>query len=129
MKHKIIFRIYYEDTDAGRVVYNANYLKFAERARTEWLREIGFNQSELDIFFVVRHVEIDYLAPARLDDEISVETELQNISRASITMTQNFYKGEIALAKMKVVLVTVNHEIKPVSVPQEIKNKLEERKK
>jgi acyl-CoA thioester hydrolase len=124
MKHQIKFRVYYEDTDAGKVVFYGNYLRFAERARTEWLREIGFNQSELDIFFVVRHVEIDYLSPARLDDEIHVETELQNISRASITMTQNFYKGETALAKMKVVLVTVNHEIRPVAIPQNIKDKL-----
>lgn len=125
MPHQIKFRVYYEDTDAGRVMYYANYLKYAERGRTEWLREIGFNQSELDIFFVVRHVEIDYLSPARLDDEVRVETQLQNISRASITMTQNFYKGETELAKMKVVLVTVNHEIKPVGIPQNIKDKLQ----
>ena len=96
MSHQINFRVYYEDTDAGRVMYYANYLKFAERARTEWLREIGFNQSELDIFFVVRHVEIDYLSPARLDDEVRVETHLQNVSGASITKTQNIYKVEVA---------------------------------
>ncbi len=125
MTHKINFRVYYEDTDAGGVVYHSNYLNFAERARTEWLREVGFTQSELDVIFVVRNIEIEYLSPARLDDEVRVETGLQNIGRASITLTQDFYKGEKKLALMKLVLVTVSrNEIKPVSVPEEIKNKL-----
>lgn len=122
--HKIDFRVYYEDTDAGQIVYYANYLKFAERARTEWLREIGFNQSALDILFVVRRVEIDYLAPARLDDIITVESSLQNNSRASITMTQNIFCEGKVLAKIIVVLVSVNRNMRPSPLPDEIKNKL-----
>jgi len=122
--HKTSYRVYYEDTDAGKVVYYGNYLRFAERARTEWLRDIGFNQSQLDIFFIVRKVEIDYLSPARLDDLITVETSLQNIGKASINMSQNFFCGEKQLAKMNVVLVTVNHNIRPVGIPEEIKQKL-----
>lgn len=124
MTHKIKFRVYYEDTDAGNVVFYGNYLKFAERARTEWLRDLGFNQSNLDVLFVVRKVEIEYLHPARLDDEITVETSLQNMSRASITLTQNFYLGSKELTKMNVVLVCVSKEIKPVSIPEEIKEKI-----
>ena len=124
MIHKINFRVYYEDTDAGNVVFYSNYLKFAERARTEWLRELGFSQSNLDVLFVVRKVEIEYLHPARLDDEVTVETSLQNMSRASITLTQNFYCGSKELAKMNVVLVCVSREIKPTSIPQEIKEKI-----
>lgn len=124
MPHKIDYRVYYEDTDAGGVVYHANFLRFAERARTEWLREVGFNQSELDIVFVVRNLEIEYLAPGRLDDLLTVETSLQNIGRASITLSQDFIKNGKKIALMKVVLVTVSrNDIKPVGVPEEIKAK------
>ena len=122
--HKINFRVYYEDTDAGGVVFYGNYLRFAERARTEWLRGHGYNQSNMDVLFVVKHVDIEYLLPAKLDDEITVQTALQNIGRASITMTQDFYKGSSYLAKMKVVLVCVNRQIKPVALPPDLKSKL-----
>lgn len=126
MSHEISYRVYYEDTDAGGIVFYGNYLRFAERARTEWLRDIGFNQSNLDVLFVVRRVEIDYLAPAKLDDVITIKSSLQNISRASITMNQDFYAGEKLLAKALVVLVCVSrHEIRPVSIPEEIKSKLQ----
>ncbi len=125
MTHKVSYRIYYEDTDAGQVVYYANYLKFAERARTEWLRDLGFSQSGLEAIFVVRKVEAEYLSPARLDDLITVETSLQNISRASITLSQNVFRGEQPLAKMNIVLVCVSRgDIRPVSIPDEIKNKI-----
>jgi acyl-CoA thioester hydrolase len=122
--HKIDFRVYYEDTDAGGVVFYGNYLRFAERARTEWLRGHGYNQSNMDVLFVVKHVDIEYMLPAKLDDEITIQTALQNIGRASITMTQDFYKGAQLLAKMKVVLVCVNRQIKPVSLPPDLKTKL-----
>jgi len=123
--HKIKFRVYYEDTDAGNVMYYANYLKFAERARTEWLREFGYEQSLLNVLFVVKNVEIEYFKPARLDDEVTVETQLQNIGRASITMTQEFFANKTRIALMKVVLVCVDREtIKPTALPQEIKDKI-----
>lgn len=124
MTHKITFRVYYENTDAGGVVYHSNYLNFAERARTEWLREHGFNQTELDVVFVVRNIEIEYLAPARLDDTLTVETSLQNIGRASITLTQDFYKNGVVIGKMKVVLVTVSRDLKVTSIPENIKTKI-----
>ena len=125
MTHQIDFRVYYEDTDAGGIVFYGNYLRFAERARTEWLRELGFNQSNLPVLFVVRKVEIDYLAPAKLDDVVTVKTSLQNMSRASITLQQDFYVEEKILAKSSIVLVCVSRdEIRPVSLPDEIKEKL-----
>lgn len=125
--HQITYRVYYEDTDAGGVVYHANFLRFSERARTEWLRDLGFDQSTLDVLFVVRRIEIDYLAPGRLDHLITVKTSLQNISRASITLNQDFYEGETLLAKSVVVIVCVGRkEIRPVSIPDEIRKRIVE---
>jgi len=81
-------RVYYEDTDAGGIVYYANYLKYYERARTEWLRQKGIDQSLLATterrLFVVKNVEIQYLRPARLDDELTIQTEVSHLGRASI---------------------------------------------
>src|ERR1700727_2691665 len=91
--HLTTFRVYYEDTDAAGIVYYANYLKFAERARTEWLRESGFSQSQLTaqegIFIMVRRCSIDFLAPARLDDLLEVETHLKDCGKVRMTMQQS----------------------------------------
>ena len=92
-------RIYYEDTDSGGVVYYANYLKFMERARTEWLRSIGFEQDalieELGVIFAVRSVTIDYNAPARFNDQLEVVTTLLKQGRASLHLLQEIHrKGE-----------------------------------
>ena len=85
-------RIYYEDTDSGGVVYYANYLKYMERARTEWIRTLGFEQdqmlSEEGIIFAVRSVAIDYHAPARFNDQLVVTTTLQQLGRASLSLLQ-----------------------------------------
>ena len=84
-------RIYYEDTDAGGVVYHAGYLRFMERARTEWLRALGFNQSRLresGVLFAVRTLHLDYRRPARLDDELVVRSRLSDRRRASLTFLQ-----------------------------------------
>ncbi|OOG25613.1 tol-pal system-associated acyl-CoA thioesterase [Thioalkalivibrio denitrificans] len=85
-------RVYYEDTDAGGVVYYANYLRFMERARTEWLRHLGFDQDRLareqGLLFAVRSVMLDYLLPARLDDELEVSASVQPPGRASIRFAQ-----------------------------------------
>ena len=128
--HSLPIRIYYEDTDAGGVVYYANYLKFAERARTEWLRSLGIDQSQLrrerGVFFVVRHCEIDYHAPARLDDALIVETHLQQCGNASIAMAQNVRKdgGSAPLADISVTLVCVNEQMRPTRIPPEIRTPL-----
>jgi acyl-CoA thioester hydrolase len=85
-------RVYYEDTDAGGIVYHANYLRFFERARTDWLRSLGAVHTELDarhgLVFVVRDLAIDYLAPARLDDELLVDVHVLETRRASMRLAQ-----------------------------------------
>ncbi|MBU3694875.1 MAG: tol-pal system-associated acyl-CoA thioesterase [Rhodocyclaceae bacterium] len=94
-------RVYYEDTDAGGVVYFANYLRFMERARTEWLRRLGFDQSELrerqGILFVVRNVEATYHLPARLDDALTVQSRLVSLSRVALRFDQRITRGDAVL--------------------------------
>lgn len=91
-------RVYYEDTDAGGVVYYANYLKFMERARTEWLRALGFEQdeliSQLSVIFAVRHISVDYKRPARFNDQLRVSAQLLKCGRASISMEQVITKEQ-----------------------------------
>ena len=123
--HTFPIRIYYEDTDAGGVVYYANYLKFAERARTETLRIAGIEQSELlrnhKIAFVVRKCEIDFLKPARLDDLLTIETHLHDISKVSIHMQQTFRRGDETLVKLAVKLAIVGIDMKLVRLPDAIR--------
>lgn len=126
--HHIDFRIYYEDTDAGGIVYNANYLKYAERARTEMLRLTGLNQTDLKeehgILFVVRRAEIDFKKPALLDDIIRIETTVENKSRTSFIFKQHAFKSNLLLADMKIVIVCINEEMKPVKTPEIVIRKL-----
>ncbi|HEU5046888.1 MAG TPA: tol-pal system-associated acyl-CoA thioesterase [Rickettsiales bacterium] len=121
--HTCQYRVYYEDTDTAGIVYYANYLKFAERARTEWLRELGFSQSkwlaESGIGFVVRHCEADFIAPARLDDMISIETHLQEASKVRMKMRQIIKRNEKTLADLTVTIACVK-EGKPARLPPEL---------
>ena len=95
--HSFPLRIYYEDTDAGGIVYHASYLRFAERARTEWLRDLGVNQDALkqeqSLGFVVTRLHIDYLRPARLDDELVVQTRLLELGRATLKLRQEVWRA------------------------------------
>jgi len=118
--HKISFRVYYEDTDAQAIMYYANYLKFTERARTEWLREIGFNNSELDFFFVVRHAAIDYFAAAKLDDLLEVRTEIVEHTKTKIIMQQDIFRADFKIAAVKIVLVAVDFAMKPHKISDDI---------
>ena len=118
-------RVYYEDTDAGGVVFYANYLKFMERARTEWLRELGVSQQELSeekrLVFVVTGLSIDYKAPARLDDLLSIESVVSRIRRASLTFSQRIVcQGQLlAISQIRVGCVDVD-SMRPVVIPDEI---------
>lgn len=122
MTHRFPIRVYYEDTDLGQVVYYANYLKFAERGRTEWLRELGIDQTRLlaehGLVFVVRHVEADYLRPARFDDALEVVSRLDLAQGSRIEMTQQVERdGEILFAA-KVRLVCVDMALmRPARIP------------
>lgn len=118
-------RVYWEDTDAGGVVYYANYLKFLERARSEWLRALGFEQDALrdadGVVFVVRRVEIDYLAPARFNDRLDVSVELAGLGRASLEIEQAILRGPTRLASARVKLACVDAlRFKPVKIPAPI---------
>jgi len=118
-------RVYWEDTDAGGVVYYANYLRFMERARSEWLRAYGFEQDVLrdasGVVFVVRRVEVDYLSPARFNDQIDVSVELQELGRASLSVEQTLTRGATRLVSAQVTLACVDAaRFKPVKIPSPI---------
>lgn len=128
MLHLTPIRIYYEDTDAGGVVYYANYLKFAERARTEMLRDLGIHQGELldkqSIAFVVRHADLDLKSPARLDDALMVRTHLIASKPASLTLQQHIVREQQELCVVRVKIACVNAAFKPTKLPKDLLEKL-----
>ncbi|SDX65308.1 acyl-CoA thioester hydrolase [Ruegeria halocynthiae] len=124
MKHHYPVRVYYEDTDMGGVVYHANYLKFIERARSDWVRKLGNDQNAMrdaGIVWVVRRIEADYLAAARFEDELVVETEMVSLSGARLTMSQLVRRGETEIFRAVVTAVCMNAQGKPVRLPAEIR--------
>ncbi len=113
MEFSFTVRIYIEDTDPGGIVYYVNYLKFMERARTEFMRSLGFDRSATfnsASMFVVRDLAIRYLSPAFLDDEIRVTVAVTNVKGASIDMRQNIFRGENELVDASLSLVWVDRE-------------------
>ena len=122
-------RVYYEDTDAGGIVYYANYLKFIERARTEALRDIGLIQSEIvdqfKLIFVVRNIFAKFIKPAKLDDLLEVRTNFINFGWVSIELLQEIFLNDIKLFKAEVKLGIVDFDGKPKKLPIELKEKLE----
>ncbi|WP_100655633.1 tol-pal system-associated acyl-CoA thioesterase [Alteromonas flava] len=127
--HEWPLRVYYEDTDAGGIVYYANYLKFFERARTEWLRELGFEQDDLleqSVGFVVKHVEMHNHAPARFNQLLSICTELVNCKGASLVFKQIIIgptQQRLAEATIKVACVDLS-AMKPIRIPSAILGEL-----
>ena len=122
-------RVYYEDTDAGGIVFYANYLKFFERARTEWLRATGVAQQALvaehGAIFVVKHVSVDYHAPARLDDELKLTLTIEKLGRASVQFAQQAWCGEVLLASAHVKVGCVDAvTLRPRSLPDEAAAKM-----
>jgi acyl-CoA thioester hydrolase len=117
-------RVYYEDTDAGGIVYYANYLKFFERARTEWLRSLGVNQDALlrehDAMFVVKNVSANYHAPARLDDVIKLTLRIDKLGRASIQFVQEAWCGDRLLNTAHVKVGCVDSALRPCAVPDAV---------
>jgi len=118
-------RVYYEDTDLGGIVYYANYLKFLERARTEWLRARGFEQTALaavhEIMFIVRSVSLDYRKPARFNDELEVTVELREIGASRIALQQLVRRGQEEMVAAQVEIACVNTiSFKPVRIPEPV---------
>jgi len=131
MAHTFTLRVYYEDTDAVGIVYYANYFRFMERARTEWLRELGFEQDrirqEYGVVFVVRSAAAEYLAPAKFNDLLWVTGELLSHSRTAMIIRQNIYRQEDdkLLCKGEISVVSVGIEtFRPSPVPAAILEKL-----
>jgi len=129
-KHPRVFslpvRVYFQDTDAGGVVYHASYVNFMERARTEWLRTFGYSNAglmkELGVMFVVRRLELSYLKPALLDDMLDVTAQVKDIGRSRLNLLQTVSRGGEVLAEAEVHLVCVTAaEFKPLSVPEVLK--------
>jgi len=123
--HVFPVRVYYEDTDAGGIVYYANYLKFAERARTELLRSAGISQSVLiseeGVAFAVRQCSADFLKPARLDDALEVHTRVLQIRGASVEMAQSIKRDGVDMVKVGVKLACMSGFDRPSRIPAPVR--------
>ncbi len=127
--HICPLRVYYEDTDAAGVVYYANYLKYAERARTEWLRLLGIDQSrmarDLGIVFAVRSCAVEYQAPARLDDLIEVRSRLIALKGATLDAEQEIRRNGERLVCLDTKIASVNSDGRPVRLPAAVRTAME----
>jgi acyl-CoA thioester hydrolase len=126
--HRFPIRIYYEDTDAAGIVYYANYLKFIERARTEMMRLYGVEHERArqsgGTAFIVRRCEIEYVAPARLDDELVVETRIKELGGASILLGQDVLRDAATLVRATVLVACIGAHGRPVRLPAELRSSL-----
>jgi acyl-CoA thioester hydrolase len=119
--HRFPIRVYYEDTDAAGIVYYANYLKFVERARTEMMRLFGVEheaeRQTSGLAFIVRRAEMEFEAPARLDDELVVETAVKEVGGASILLSQNVLRDARVLVRATILVATIGASGRPVRLP------------
>ena len=125
MKFDWPVQVYWEDTDAGGVVYHSQYLNFMERARTEFLRSLGLMQTalrdDLGVLFVVRDIQIRFKKPAKFDDALNVNTQLLNVGRSLLEFEQNIYRGDEHLIAAKVDVVCIGADsFRPVSIPNQM---------
>ena len=131
MAKKFIFRVkvYYEDTDAGGVVYYANYLKFLERARSEVIYTLGYTNSSLlesyGVLLIVKSCYIEYKKPAKFEDKLDIISEVDSFTKTSFIMRQNILRNEELISIAEIHLVSVDKNGKPSKVPDELKQKLE----
>ena len=124
MSHVFPIRVYYEDTDMAGIVYYANYLRYIERARSDWVREMGIDQLQMKangVVFAVRRIEADYVSPAQFDDELEVRTSLASIGPARMVMRQQVWRGDTLLFEAGVTIVCVNASGKPVRLPAKLR--------
>ncbi|QYX57441.1 tol-pal system-associated acyl-CoA thioesterase [Roseovarius sp. SCSIO 43702] len=124
MTHRFDIRVFYEDTDMGGIVYHANYLKFIERARSDWVRELGVDQVAMKaqgMAFAVRRIDAEYLMAARFDDRLEVRTRTVSVSGARLVMEQEVTRGEDILFAATVTIVCINDAGQPVRLPANIR--------
>lgn len=128
MVHSFPVRVYYEDTDMGGIVYYANYLRFIERARSDWVRSLGIDQNAMrekdGIVFAVRRVEADYLLPAKFDDDLLVRTRLTAVTGARLTMAQEVLRDDALLFRAEVTVVCVGEGGAPARLPANIRRQI-----
>jgi len=127
MSHLFPIRVYYEDTDLAGIVYYANYLKFIERARSEWVRALGIDQVQMKadgLVFVVRRVEADYLSPAHYDDELFVETTMQTGSGVRLVVQQDVKRGDEVLFSALVTIICMTADGAVARLPAAIRQPL-----
>jgi len=123
--HRFPVRVYYEDTDLAGIVYYANYLKFIERARSDWVREIGVDQRAMKaqgVVFAVRRVEADYLAPAQFEDDLIVETAPVSMTPARLVLRQSVMRGDDVLFRSDITLVALGEGGKPLRLPDHLRH-------
>lgn len=129
MSHAFTCRVYYEDTDLAGIVYYANYLKFIERARTEFIRTLGIDQADLKarngIVFAVRRVEADYIRPALFDDVLTVRTQVTGITAARVHLNQSVHRDDTLIFDAQVTLVALTGDGRPARVPATIRHALD----
>ncbi|MBX3502005.1 MAG: tol-pal system-associated acyl-CoA thioesterase [Alphaproteobacteria bacterium] len=129
--HVLPLRVYYEDTDAAGIVYHANYLRFMERGRTEFLRELGHDlaamRSEIGINWAVKRLAIEYIAPGRLDEALQVVTTVEVLRGASVDLRQQVKRGDTMLTDSTLTLVCMNAAGRPVRLPSDARTALGER--
>ena len=123
--HSMNIRVYYEDTDLGGVVYYANYLRFIERARSEWIRDLGIDQikmrDEEDAIFVATKIKADYLSPARFDDILRVDTKIKVVSPVRAYFYQNIFREEKVIFKAELCVACTSNSGKVLRLPEKIK--------
>ena len=122
-------KVYYEDTDAGGVVYYANYLKFMERARSDAIKSLGFTNKllieENGTYIIVKSCNINYIKPALLEDDLEIKSNIKEITKTSFFMLQRVLKGNDQITEAEVHLVTIDKKGKPVKIPERLKEELE----
>jgi tol-pal system-associated acyl-CoA thioesterase len=123
-------RVYFENTDAGGVVYHSEYLKFLERARTEWLRHLGYDHHALArdhrVLFVVTALAVDFARPARLDDSLAVSVRLESLGKVRCVFAQEIRRDDEVLVKARVTVASVTGEtLKPAEIPEGLRKKME----
>lgn len=128
MVHAFPIRVYYEDTDMGGIVYYANYLRYIERARSDWVRSLGVDQNTMreedGVVFVVRRVEADYLKPAKFDDELLVRTVVKAVTGVRLIMSQEVVRGDDLLFQAEVTVVCIGEDGAPARLPANIRRQI-----
>lgn len=127
MEHRFAIRVYYEDTDMGGIVYHANFLKYIERARSDWVASLGIDQMAMraeGLVFAVRRAECDYLMAARFDDRLEVRTRAQTISGARLVLEQTIWRGKALVFAAQVTIVCITEAGQPGRLPANIRRLL-----